>query len=48
MEKKFKNKRKESSAMRAYKFRLYPSKAQAKELQEQLWLSKQLWNELLS
>jgi putative transposase len=34
-------------AMRAWKFRLYPTKTQAKELQTHLWLSKELWNDLL-
>lgn len=33
--------------MRAYKFRLYPTKAQAKEMQTHLWLSKNLWNDML-
>ena len=33
--------------MRAFKFRLYPSKAQEVELRRHLWLSKELWNELL-
>ena len=33
--------------MRAYKFRLYPSKAQEKQLKAHLWESKELWNELL-
>jgi putative transposase len=30
---------------RAWKFRLYPTKAQAKELQTHLWFSKNLWND---
>ncbi len=33
--------------MRAYCFRLYPSKAQEKELAHHLWLEKNLWNSLL-
>jgi putative transposase len=33
--------------MRAYKFRLYPSKTQEKELNTHLWLSKEQWNEML-
>jgi putative transposase len=33
--------------MRAYKFRLYPTKAQERQLNSHLWLSKELWNELL-
>ncbi|MCX6777983.1 MAG: RNA-guided endonuclease TnpB family protein [Candidatus Micrarchaeota archaeon] len=33
--------------MRAYKFRLYPSKAQEKTLNFHLWVSKDLWNSLL-
>lgn len=34
--------------MRAYKFRIYPSKAQGREMRHHLWLSKELWNEMLS
>jgi putative transposase len=34
--------------MRAYKFRIYPSKIQEKEMQRHLWLSKELWNEMLA
>ena len=34
--------------IKSYKFRLYPSKSQEKELNTHLWLSKNLWNELLS
>jgi putative transposase len=34
--------------MRAYKFRIYPSKTQEKEMQRHLWLSKELWNEMLA
>ena len=33
--------------MRAYRFRLYPSKSQEKQLGQHLWLAKTLWNELL-
>ncbi|PIU09992.1 transposase [Candidatus Micrarchaeota archaeon CG08_land_8_20_14_0_20_49_17] len=33
--------------MRSYKFRIYPSKAQEKELRHHLWVSKELWNKLL-
>ena len=33
--------------MRAYRFRLYPSKAQEKEMLHHLWLEKNLWNALL-
>ena len=33
--------------MRAYKFRLYPSKTQQREMQTHLWFSKNLWNEML-
>ncbi len=33
--------------MRAYKFRLYPSEAQEKELNRHLWIEKNLWNTLL-
>lgn len=34
--------------MKSYKFRIYPSKAQEKEMRTHLWLSKELWNEMLS
>jgi len=34
--------------MRAYKFRIYPSKTQEKEMSRHLWLSKELWNEMLA
>ncbi|MEW6329291.1 MAG: transposase [Candidatus Micrarchaeota archaeon] len=34
--------------MRAYKFRAYPSKKQEKEMGTHLWISKELWNELLA
>jgi len=30
---------------RAWKFRLYPTKTQAKEMQTHLWISKNLWND---
>ena len=33
--------------VRSYKFRLYPTKVQAKEMQTHLWLSKELWNDML-
>lgn len=33
--------------MRVYRFRLYPSKLQEKQLIHHLWLAKNLWNELL-
>jgi putative transposase len=33
--------------MRAYKFRIYPSKKQEEFLNHHLWLAKNLWNELL-
>jgi len=33
--------------MRAYKFRIYPSKRQEKQMQQHLRLAKNLWNELL-
>ena len=33
--------------IRAYKFRLYPSKAQEKEMSKHLWISKELWNKML-
>lgn len=33
--------------MKTYKFRIYPTKTQEKELNKHLWLSKNLWNELL-
>ena len=33
---------------RAYKFRIYPTRAQAKELDTHRWISKNLWNEMLA
>lgn len=30
-----------------YKFRIYPSKVQDKEMRRHLWISKELWNKLL-
>jgi putative transposase len=33
--------------MKSYRFRLYPSKLQEKQLNTHLWLAKNLWNELL-
>ncbi len=33
--------------MKAYKFRIYPSKKQEELLNKHLWLAKNLWNELL-
>lgn len=33
--------------IRAYKFRVYPSKLQDTEMRKHLWLSKNLWNEML-
>jgi len=33
--------------IRAYKFRVYPSKLQDMEMRKHLWLSKNLWNEML-
>jgi len=33
--------------MRAYRFRLYPSKTKEKELVHHLWLEKNLWNSML-
>ncbi|NYZ79079.1 IS200/IS605 family element transposase accessory protein TnpB [Candidatus Micrarchaeota archaeon] len=34
--------------MRAYKFRVYPSKKQEEEMCRHLWVSKELWNEMLA
>ncbi|NYZ78702.1 IS200/IS605 family element transposase accessory protein TnpB [Candidatus Micrarchaeota archaeon] len=34
--------------MRAYKFRIYPSKKQEEKMQRHLWVSKELWNEMLA
>lgn len=34
--------------MRTYKFRIYPTGKQVAELDTHLWLSKNLWNELLA
>lgn len=33
--------------MRAYKFRIYPTKTQDTEMRKHLWMSKNLWNEML-
>ncbi len=33
--------------MKTYRFRVYPSKAQEKQLCQHLWLAKNLWNDLL-
>ena len=33
--------------MKAYKFRIYPSKQQGKQLSHHLWIEKELWNEML-
>lgn len=33
--------------VRAYRFRIYPSKAQAAAMRHHLWISKELWNSLL-
>lgn len=34
--------------MKAYKFRIYPSKQQGKQLSHHLWIEKELWNEMLA
>lgn len=34
--------------MRAYKYRIYPSKKQEELLNHHLWLSKELWNQMLA
>ncbi len=34
--------------MRAYKFRIYPTRSQEKQMNTHLWLSKELWNEMLA
>ena len=34
--------------LRAYMFRIYPSTAQEQEMKHHLWLSKELWNEMLT
>ena len=34
--------------MRAYRFRVYPSKKQEELLNKHLWLAKTLWNEMLA
>jgi len=31
--------------MKAYKFRVYPTKAQEQELNKHLWVAKNLWND---
>ena len=33
--------------MKIYRFRLYPSRAQEKQMRPHLWLAKNLWNDLL-
>ena len=33
--------------MKIYRFRIYPSKPQEKQMMQHLWLAKNLWNELL-
>ena len=33
---------------RAYKFRIYPTKSQEKEMDTHRWISKNLWNEMLA
>jgi len=33
--------------MKAYRFRLYPTKAQDAEMRKHLWISKNLWNDML-
>jgi putative transposase len=33
--------------VKAYKYRVYPTKAQERELNKHLWIAKNLWNELL-
>jgi putative transposase len=33
--------------MKAYRFRLYPSKAQDAQMRKHLWISKELWNDML-
>jgi putative transposase len=33
--------------MKAYKFRIYPSKTQEKEMRRHLWIAKELWNKML-
>ena len=33
--------------LKAYKFRIYPSKQQGKQLSHHLWIEKELWNEML-
>ena len=38
----------DKDAMRSYKFRVYPGKTQEKELWHHLWVSKELWNEMLA
>ena len=34
--------------MKAYKFRIYPSKQQEKQISHHLWIEKELWNEMLA
>jgi len=37
-----------SSQIRSFKFRIYPSKVQEKQMGQHLWMAKNLWNELLA
>ena len=37
-----------TSLLRAYRYRLYPTKQQDSQMRSHLWLSKQLWNEMLA
>jgi len=37
----------EEYEMRAYRFRIYPTKKQNTEMRRHLWLAKELWNDLL-
>ncbi len=39
---------KKDKVVKAYKFRIYPTNVQQEELDKHLWLSKNLWNELLA
>src|SRR3989344_3453035 len=38
----------EEKQLRAYKYRIYPSKKQEELLNHHLWLSKELWNNVLA
>ena len=42
------NKQIKGNTMKAYKFRIYPSRQQERQLSHHLWVEKELWNEMLA